>query len=377
MSAEVARVPLRQIGGAESSSAASVRSISSSTTGIHRATTNGPSSTIVGASRPLVTWATAKPAQPGEPRQRRRQLVVTRRVGQPDRGAVGIEADAGHRLAPPARQFELDAARAHRKRQACRASRSRRRSTGCDRTRRRAMPPMRCSRRSIPTRAATPTATCPGRRARLAPGTWIRRYRPGARSPAARLAPSAGPSRSQRLPAMSTNTATRPYGSVRGNDDELDTRGHHPFERSLEVVDAQEEPDPSGRLLPDRRRLVVAVGASEQDAGLGAGRANDDPSFRAAVVRQRRGVLDQFEPEHIDEELDRRVVLLDDDRDQPDVRHVCAAVRSVSGSAAGSADHVHRPVAGAVGRSRNTGADAGVGAAEHDRSVRRAGEPRL
>ena len=59
MSAEVARVPLRQIGGAEASSAASVRSISSSTTGIQRATTNGPSSTTVGASRPPVTWATA------------------------------------------------------------------------------------------------------------------------------------------------------------------------------------------------------------------------------------------------------------------------------------------------------------------------------
>ncbi len=317
MSAEVARVPLRQIGGAESSSAASVRSISSSTTGIQRATTNGPSSTTVGASRPPVTWATAKRAEPGEPRQgvpttrRRPACRTTRPPPRRDRGGRSGRTCAA-RSAVRAR-----CARARRTRRACRASRSRRRSTGCGRTHRRATPRMRCSRRSTPRRAATPTATCPGRRARLAPATWVRRYRPGARSPDARFG---GVSQDRADPSDCRRCRrTRPLGRTarsRGNETNSTSAATIRSYVRVEVVDAEEEADPAGRLLPDRRRLVVAVGAREQDAGLGAGWANHDPPFRAAVVGQRRGVLDQLEPEHIDEELDRRVVLLDDDRDQ-------------------------------------------------------------
>ena len=79
----------------------------------------------------------------------------------------------------------------------------------------------------------------------------------------------------------------------------------------VEVLDAQEEPDAAGELVPDRARLL-AVGAGEQEAGLGTRRPHDDPALGRPVVGQRRRVLDELEAERVDEERDRRVVLVDD-----------------------------------------------------------------
>jgi hypothetical protein len=43
---------------------------------------------------------------------------------------------------------------------------------------------------------------------------------------------------------------------------------------------------PASDLIPNDRGLALAVGAGEQDAGLGTGWRHPDPPLRAAIVRQ-------------------------------------------------------------------------------------------
>ena len=71
----------------------------------------------------------------------------------------------------------------------------------------------------------------------------------------------------------------------RGSDDELDGVGEHPLPGGIEVVDAQEQPDPARELVADGLLLAVAVGLGEQQPRLRARWADDDPPLRPAVVR--------------------------------------------------------------------------------------------
>ena len=64
---------------------------------------------------------------------------------------------------------------------------------------------------------------------------------------------------------------------------------------------------------------MLTVGACEQDARIASSRTHDDPAFRAAVVRQRRNILHELEPEDIHEEVDRRLVLAHNQRDEMEV----------------------------------------------------------
>lgn len=84
----------------------------------------------------------------------------------------------------------------------------------------------------------------------------------------------------------------------------------------IEILDPQEEPDPTCDLVSDRSTLPVTIGACQQDSGGGGGRANDDPSLGTPVVGQGWGVLDQIETQSLHEEFDGWVVLRNDDRDQ-------------------------------------------------------------
>lgn len=95
--------------------------------------------------------------------------------------------------------------------------------------------------------------------------------------------------------------------------DELHPRIDHPLEGCVEVVDGEEETDPTRHLIADRRPLVVAVGLGEQKPGLASPWANDDPPLRPSVVCGGGGVLRQLEAEYVDEECDRRVVVVDDE----------------------------------------------------------------
>ncbi len=98
-----------------------------------------------------------------------------------------------------------------------------------------------------------------------------------------------------------------------------------------EVVDPQEEPDPSGELASDDGTLLVPVGECQQDAGHRTGRPDDDPPLRSTVVGRRRRVLDQLEADAVDEEGDRRVVVVDDDGHELDVHAASMASRDADG----------------------------------------------
>ncbi len=103
-----------------------------------------------------------------------------------------------------------------------------------------------------------------------------------------------------------------------GLTNKRDTGLGHPSIRGVEVVNAKEEPDPTGCLVTNRPGLVFSVCPSKQDACLGGGRADDHPALGAPVIGERRRVLDKIEPKNTGEELDGRVVLINDQSNQVD-----------------------------------------------------------
>ena len=148
---------------------------------------------------------------------------------------------------------------------------------------------------------------------------WLRGERSDAAARAAVAARRSGPL--DQVPPIAGDVEEHgepAVGLVARWSDELDTGSGHPGVRGVEVVDAEEEPDPAGDLAADSGRLVVTVGAGEQDAGRRARRPADDPALWTSVVGQRRRVAHQLEPEGADEELDGGVVVLHDDRDEVD-----------------------------------------------------------
>ena len=103
--------------------------------------------------------------------------------------------------------------------------------------------------------------------------------------------------------------------------DKLHAGQSHPSAGGLEVVHSQEESDSASALFPDYGPLIVTVGPSEQDSCLPPRWSHHDPALGASVVGQRRRVLDELKVEHLDEELDRRVIVVHHDRDEFDERH--------------------------------------------------------
>jgi hypothetical protein len=77
---------------------------------------------------------------------------------------------------------------------------------------------------------------------------------------------------------------------------------------------------------------VLAVRASEKNAGLRAWRPDNDPPLRPSIIRQRRRVLDEVESQRSREECDCLVVVIDDDRELLDP-HAPRLVRLASGRA--------------------------------------------
>ena len=103
--------------------------------------------------------------------------------------------------------------------------------------------------------------------------------------------------------------------------DESDARGDHSVTCCGEIINAQEETDPAGKLLANDRQLMLAIGACQQKAGAAACGPHNDPPLGPAVIRQRRNVLDESELEDIDEEVDRWLVLTHNQRNELEVRH--------------------------------------------------------
>ncbi len=66
---------------------------------------------------------------------------------------------------------------------------------------------------------------------------------------------------------------------------------------------------------------MVAVGTGQQEACLGVGGPDHNPPLGPAIVGERRRIVDKFESKDTNEELDCRVVVVNDDGDQFQKRH--------------------------------------------------------
>jgi hypothetical protein len=75
--------------------------------------------------------------------------------------------------------------------------------------------------------------------------------------------------------------------------------------------------------LADRALLCVAIGASEHDARFAAFRLHNHPALGAPVVGRRRHIFDDDKVEDAHEEIDRRVVVRNDEREERELRHAC------------------------------------------------------
>jgi len=79
--------------------------------------------------------------------------------------------------------------------------------------------------------------------------------------------------------------------------------------------------DAARKLPPDHWNLVFAIGASKEDACPASGRPDDDPTFWAPIIRQRRCVFHQLELKQVDEEPNGRLVVPHDQCHELNIRH--------------------------------------------------------
>ena len=87
------------------------------------------------------------------------------------------------------------------------------------------------------------------------------------------------------------------------------------------LVVTPEPVDATGVLVADDGRLLLAIRARKQQSGFGTGRPDHHPPFRTAVVGQRRRIFRELEAENIDEEPDRGIVVMDNERDEMKMGH--------------------------------------------------------
>ena len=73
--------------------------------------------------------------------------------------------------------------------------------------------------------------------------------------------------------------------------------------------------------MSHRQHLVLTIGTREEYTGHRAWRADHDPSLGPSIGRGRGNIFHQFETENVHKEIDRRVVLPDDERDKFNVCH--------------------------------------------------------
>jgi hypothetical protein len=103
--------------------------------------------------------------------------------------------------------------------------------------------------------------------------------------------------------------------------DESHARCDHALIGGLEVVHAEEQPNATSELLADDAGLVIAVSAREEDTRLASPGSHDDSALWATIVRQRRRVFHQRELKHVNEEVDRGVVVPHHEGDEFEIRH--------------------------------------------------------
>lgn len=89
--------------------------------------------------------------------------------------------------------------------------------------------------------------------------------------------------------------------------------------RRFEIINTEEKTNPSGKLITNDRRLMLAIGACEKNTGAAPGGSNNDPAFWSAIICQRRNVLYKIEPQDIHKEINCWLVLSHDQSDQFEV----------------------------------------------------------
>jgi len=123
----------------------------------------------------------------------------------------------------------------------------------------------------------------------------------------------------EQVPAISLDIQEYGHLSIRlyaWSGDESDPRRDHSRVRRLKIIDTEEETDPAGELLANDRRLSLAVGAGEQNAGATSGGTDHDPPFRPTIIRQGRNVLHELELQDVHKELNGWFVLSHNQGDQ-------------------------------------------------------------
>src|SRR5581483_2068346 len=78
--------------------------------------------------------------------------------------------------------------------------------------------------------------------------------------------------------------------------------------RCFEIVYAEEQSNAPGELLADDSRLLLAISACQENAGLAADRPDHDPPLVPPVVWLRRRVLHELKLQDIDKESNGAVV---------------------------------------------------------------------
>ncbi len=101
---------------------------------------------------------------------------------------------------------------------------------------------------------------------------------------------------------------------VRRTANELDIVRPKTLVGLVEVVDAKKQPDAPGELITDRAMLAFTAGLREEEACCCTRWTDHHPPFGSSVVRERRLVLDKLEAQHTNEERNRFVVVIDDQR---------------------------------------------------------------
>jgi hypothetical protein len=123
----------------------------------------------------------------------------------------------------------------------------------------------------------------------------------------------------KQVPTVSFDIQEYCHLSIRLNargGDESDTRSDHPRVRRFKIINAEEETDPAGELLANDRRLMLAVGACEQNASSTSDGTNNDPPFWPTIIRQRRNVFHELELQDIHKEINCWIVISHNQGDQ-------------------------------------------------------------
>jgi hypothetical protein len=117
------------------------------------------------------------------------------------------------------------------------------------------------------------------------------------------------------LPEISEKDGDFPVSLGARRCGKFNPRRHQPLIAFLKIIDSQEETHTPASLVPENRSLSVTFRLGQQDPGGCSPRPDDHPTLWSTVIRDGRGVFNQLESEDAHKELDRAVVVVDDDRD--------------------------------------------------------------